>query len=68
MDITELRNKSTEELEGDLQEQKENLFNLRFRHILGQLEDTSQLKKSSKDIAQIKTILRGRELGIEASP
>lgn len=68
MDITELRNKATEELEGDLQEQKENLFNLRFRHILGQLEDTSQLKKSSKDIAQIKTILRGRELGIEASP
>ena len=68
MDITELRNKSTEELESDLQEQKENLFNLRFRHILGQLEDTSQLKKSSKDIAQIKTILRGRELGIEASP
>lgn len=68
MDITELRNKSTEELESDLQEQKENLFNLRFRHILGQLEDSSQLKKSSKDIAQIKTILRGRELGIEASP
>lgn len=68
MDITELRNKSTEELEGDLQEQKENLFNLRFRHILGQLEDTSQLKKSRKDIAQIKTMLRGRELGIEASP
>jgi large subunit ribosomal protein L29 len=68
MDISELRSKSTEELESDLQEQKENLFNLRFRHILGQLEDTSQLKKTGRDIAQMKTILRGRELGIEASP
>jgi large subunit ribosomal protein L29 len=68
MDISELRSKSTEELESDLQEQKENLFNLRFRHILGQLEDTSQLRKAGKDIAQMKTILRGRELGIEAAP
>ena len=68
MDVSELRNKSTEELENELQEYKESLFNLRFRHILGQLEDTSQLKKTGRDIAQMKTILRGRELGIEASP
>ena len=68
MDVSELRNKSTEELENELQEYKESLFNLRFRHILGQLEDPSQLKKTGRDIAQMKTILRGRELGIEASP
>ena len=64
----ELRNKSTEELENDLKDFKEGLFNLKFRHILGQLEDTSQSKKARKNIAQVKTILRARELGIESSP
>ena len=65
MNVSELRNKPTEELESELKEKKESLFNIRFRHILGQLDDASQLKQSRKDIAQMKTILRARELGIE---
>lgn len=68
MTANELRNKSSEELENDLRDFKDTSFNIKFRSILGQLEDTSQLKKGKKDIARIHTILRLRELGIEESP
>ena len=68
MTANELRNKSSEELENDLRDFKDTAFNIKFRRILGQLEDTSQLKKVKKDIARIHTILRLRVLGIEESP
>ena len=68
MTANELRSKSSEELENDLQDFKDTAFNINFRRILGQLEDTSQLKKVKKDIARIHTILRLRELGTENSP
>ncbi len=68
MTANELRSKSSEELENDLQNFKDTAFNIKFRRILGQLEDTSQLKKVKKDIARIHTILRLRELGTEDSP
>ena len=68
MTANELRSKSSEELESDLQNFKDTAFNLKFRRILGQLEDTSQLKKVKKDIARVHTILRLRELGTEDSP
>jgi large subunit ribosomal protein L29 len=47
-----------------LNDLKDELFGLKFQHILGQLEDTTVLKKNKRDIARIKTILRERELGI----
>ncbi len=68
MTANELRSKSSEELASDLQDFKDTAFNIKFRRILGQLEDTSQLQKVKKDIARIHTILRQRELGIEESP
>lgn len=68
MTANELRSKSSEELENDLRDFKDTAFNIKFRRILGQLEDTSQLTKVKKDIARIHTILRLRELGIEESP
>ena len=68
MTANELRSKLSEELENDLRDFKDTAFNTKFRRILGQLEDTSQLKKVKKDIARIRTILRLRELGIEESP
>ena len=68
MTANELRSKSSEELENDLRDFKDTAFNIKFRRILGQLEDTSQSKKVKKDIARIHTILRLRELGIEEAP
>ncbi len=63
MKAHELRTRSTEELENELEDLKENLFNQRSRSILGQLEDTTLIGKIRKDIARIKTVLRARELG-----
>lgn len=68
MTAKELRLQSDEDLTNELSNLQESLFNQRFRNILGQLEDTSQLKKVRNDIARIKTILRARERGIESAP
>ncbi|MCY3550078.1 MAG: 50S ribosomal protein L29 [Candidatus Poribacteria bacterium] len=60
MKADELRGKTTEELEGELKALKENLFNQKFRNILGQQEDTTLIGKIRKDIARVKTVLRSR--------
>ena len=60
MKADELRTKTTEELEGELQSLKETLFNQRFRSILGQQEDTTRIGKIRKDIARVKTLLQSR--------
>lgn len=65
MKAAELRNKTTEELQSELQSLKENLFNQRFRSILGQLEDTTRIGKIRKDIARVQTVLRARASGLE---
>ena len=58
MRTDELRGKTTEELESELNTLKESLFNQRFRRILGQQEDTTRIGKIRKDIARVKTLLR----------
>jgi large subunit ribosomal protein L29 len=60
MKADELRRKTTEELEGELQTLKESLFNQRFRSILGQQEDTTRIGKIRKDIARVQTLLKER--------
>ena len=65
MNTAELRAKPTEELESDLNDLEEGLFSLKFRNVLSQLDDPSQLKKVRRDVARTKTILRERSLGIE---
>jgi len=65
MNTAELRAKPTAELESDLNDLQESLFSLKFRNVLSQLDDTSQLKKVRRDVARTKTILRERSLGIE---
>ena len=62
MKIKELKEMSTAELTVKLGDLKQELFNLRFNHTIGQLSHTMQMKVCKKDIARIKTILRDREL------
>ena len=45
-----------------LSEAKEELFNLRFQLLTGQLENHSRLEKKKKDVARIQTELRTREI------
>ena len=60
MTANEIRARSDEELQGEIQDLKENLFNLKFCSRLAQIEDHSQIKKVRRDIARIKTVLRER--------
>ena len=66
MKTKELHELTVDELNTKLKELSEELFNLRFRHAIGQLENSANLKTCNKDIAKIKTILRERELAAKA--
>ena len=66
MKASELRDLTVEELQTKLTELKEELFNLLFQLAVNQLENTSRIGAVKKDIARVSTILRQRELGIEA--
>lgn len=65
--IKNLNEKTNAEIEGFLKKSKEELFNLRFQHATGQLENTARLKAVKSDIARMYTVLRERELGISQS-
>lgn len=43
-------------------ELKEEYFNLRFQHGVGQLENNSSLKRVRRNIARLNTIMRSHEL------
>lgn len=62
MNPTELRNLTTEEIRGKLDETYRELFNLRFQMARRQLKDTNRMRQVRRDIARLKTILREREL------
>ena len=66
MKTKELHELTVDELNTKLKELSEELFNLRFRHAIGQLEHSASLKNCTRDIAKIKTILRERELQAKA--
>jgi large subunit ribosomal protein L29 len=62
MTTKELREKETGHLKHELLEQQKHLFELRSQAVTEKLEDPSQLKKTRKEIARMKTVLRQREL------
>jgi large subunit ribosomal protein L29 len=61
--VDEFRALSTEDLKNQMEESKQELFNLRFRLATRQLVNHRELPMVKKRIARIKTILRERELG-----
>ena len=63
---TELRLMAKEELEYRLKELKEELFNLRFQHATGQLDNPMKLKETRRDIARVCTVITEREYAIHA--
>jgi len=52
----------TASLEQRLAEAKQELFNLRFQNATGQLENSSALRSSRREIARVATELRAREI------
>ena len=61
MKAKELVELADEELTLRLKQSREELFNLRFQHAAGQLEDTSRLRQVRQDIAKIMTVQSARE-------
>ena len=58
----ELREMSDDELFTRLVEARQELFNLRFQHVTGQLDNYSRLGQLRRDIARIETLLRENEI------
>ena len=57
MKAEEIRALSSGEMQQKLDELKHELFNLRFQHEVGQLENPSKIKQTRKDIARIYTVI-----------
>ncbi|MBW2251683.1 MAG: 50S ribosomal protein L29 [Deltaproteobacteria bacterium] len=57
MKASEARDLSREERKLKVVELGEGLFNLRFQHEIGQLENPQKMKQTKRDIARLKTIM-----------
>ena len=64
-ELKELRSSNPQDLVAKLGDLKGELFNLRFQLATGQLENPMRIREVKKSIAQIKTILREKELNIQ---
>lgn len=64
MKANEIRELTTAEIEQNVKEMKEELFNLRFQLATGQLENTARIGEVKKIIARLKTVTRQRELNV----
>jgi large subunit ribosomal protein L29 len=64
MELAKIRNLTDEELKHQEKTAAEQLFRLRFQVALGQNDGVKKLRQLRKEIAQIKTVARERELGI----
>ena len=62
MELKKMRDMTEIELNTELSKMKKELFNLRFQHVTGQLENPVQMRELKRDIARVKTIIREKEL------
>jgi large subunit ribosomal protein L29 len=60
MKPADVRAKTDDELQGDLDQLGKEIFNLRFQRANGQLENTARVRQVRRDIARVKTILGER--------
>ena len=60
--VTELRNLGDAELVERLDETRAELFNLRFQHVTGQLDNHARLGQLRREVARLNTLLREREI------
>jgi large subunit ribosomal protein L29 len=67
MELAKIRNLSDEELAHQVKTTAEQLFRLRFQVSLGQNDGVKKLRELRKEIAQIKTVARERDLGIRGA-
>jgi len=57
MKASEIRDMNLDEMHSKVSDLREELFNLRFQHEIGQLENPQRMKQTKRDIAKMKTII-----------
>lgn len=57
LNLTELKNKSLEQLKLELSSAKKELFELRLKNATNQLDNTSKIRQVRRNIARIETII-----------
>jgi len=62
MKVKDIRELSATELDQKVAGLKDELFNLRFQHATGQMENPVRIREVKKTIARIKTLQREREI------
>ncbi len=67
MKASEVHEMNDDVLLGRLAETKQELFNLRFQHATGQLENTARIGQVKRDIARLNGELRAREIAAAES-
>ena len=61
MKANELREKSIDELQGELLNKLEDQFKLRMQKAVGQVQSPAEIKKVRRDVARIKTVLNEKK-------
>ena len=62
MDLNKIRKMTDQERTAELEKMQQELFNLRFQHVTGQLENPVRMREVKREIARVKTIIREKEL------
>ena len=57
MKASEIRDMTLDEMHSKVSDLKEELFNLRFQHEIGQVENPQRMKQTKKDIARMETVI-----------
>lgn len=62
MDLNNIRKMTDKEITAELAKMKQELFNLRFQHVTGQLDNPVKLREVRRNIARVKTVMKEKEL------
>ena len=62
MNASEIRELTVDEMQRKLIDLKQELFNLRFQHEIGQLENPRKIKQTKQDVARLQTVMRAAAL------
>jgi len=60
MDAKELREKTSDQLNEELETLKKEGFNLRFQQATGQVENTARMRQARREVALVKTLINGK--------
>jgi large subunit ribosomal protein L29 len=66
MNASEIRDMTAEEMQRKVVDLKQELFNLRFQHEIGQLENRAKIRQTKQDIARLLTVMR--EVSLNPQP